>query len=178
MERCVVLTGKAGVGKTTVVQYLDENFRYHKLVSTTTRPPRPHEQDGVDYYFITQDEFDAMQTVGAFVEHTRHGKYSYALQRSEFEHYQYGICVVNIIGASAIKAIYGPKITILCLEMDTQERLIRQIRRGDDIHDIVLRYDIDEKMYAKHSPPDGSITINVTNATIENVASYILGELR
>ena len=56
----IVLSGPSGVGKGTVHQaMLEDEFRdFHYSVSMTTRKPRPGEQDGVDYYFVSKEEFE------------------------------------------------------------------------------------------------------------------------
>ncbi|KRM23969.1 guanylate kinase [Latilactobacillus graminis DSM 20719] len=56
----IVLSGPSGVGKGTVRQaMLEDEFRdFHYSVSMTTRKPRPGEQDGVDYYFVSREEFE------------------------------------------------------------------------------------------------------------------------
>ncbi|ANJ69095.1 MULTISPECIES: guanylate kinase [Latilactobacillus] len=56
----IVLSGPSGVGKGTVRQaMLEDEFRdFHYSVSMTTRKPRPGEQDGVDYYFVSKEEFE------------------------------------------------------------------------------------------------------------------------
>ena len=52
-KQVYVICGAAGSGKTTVAQYLRERFNMHRVVTHTTRPPRPGERDGVDYHFET-----------------------------------------------------------------------------------------------------------------------------
>jgi guanylate kinase len=67
----VVISGPSGVGKSTVRQALF-SMKGHKLsysVSMTTREPRATETDGIDYYFVTQDEFKRRIGEGLFLEH-------------------------------------------------------------------------------------------------------------
>jgi guanylate kinase len=67
----VVISGPSGVGKSTVRQALF-SMKGHKLsysVSMTTRPPRASETNGVDYYFVTQEEFKRRIGEGLFLEH-------------------------------------------------------------------------------------------------------------
>lgn len=66
----LVLSGPSGVGKSTLISYLLSNLKSAGLtVSHTTRPPRNMEKHGVDYYFVTQDEFEKMVQDGQFIEH-------------------------------------------------------------------------------------------------------------
>ena len=64
----VVISGPSGVGKTTIVEDLAERWPFHFSVSATTRPARPDEADGVDYYFVDRDMFRAMIDTGQFLE--------------------------------------------------------------------------------------------------------------
>ena len=64
-----VLTGPSGVGKGTVVtRLLQQHPEVWLSVSVTTRPPRPGEQHGVNYWFISDDEFDALVASDALLE--------------------------------------------------------------------------------------------------------------
>lgn len=66
----LVLSSPSGAGKTTISRMLlafDDNL--HISVSATTRPPRPGEVDGVDYYFITKEKFHEMVANDEFLEH-------------------------------------------------------------------------------------------------------------
>ncbi|MCK5315061.1 MAG: guanylate kinase, partial [Anaerolineales bacterium] len=57
----VVISGPSGVGKDTVIQRMKErDLPFHFVVTATTRPPRPDEVHGVDYIFVSFDEFAEM----------------------------------------------------------------------------------------------------------------------
>jgi guanylate kinase len=62
--------GPSGIGKTSVLRALLKQFPdAERLVTTTSRPPRPHERDGIDYYFIAEAEFKNRLAANAFLEH-------------------------------------------------------------------------------------------------------------
>lgn len=66
----VVLTGPSGAGKDSVLNTIRESGRpYHFTVTATTRDPRPGEEHGVDYYFVTREEFDGLVQNGELLEH-------------------------------------------------------------------------------------------------------------
>ena len=67
--KLVVISGPSGVGKTTILRRLLADLP-HLLpgISATTRPPRAGERDGVDYHFISQEEFDRRRAAGEFLE--------------------------------------------------------------------------------------------------------------
>jgi guanylate kinase len=65
----LVLAGPAGSGKTTLCERMvAETPGFARVVTATTRAPRPGEVDGVDYYFLTAEQFDAKAAAGAFLE--------------------------------------------------------------------------------------------------------------
>ncbi len=67
-----IISAPSGAGKTSLIKALtDSNDSISVSVSHTTRPPRPGEKDGIDYFFISQDQFDSMLERGEFLEHAR-----------------------------------------------------------------------------------------------------------
>ena len=69
MTRVVVLSGPSAVGKSTVVRCLRERIAdLHFSVSATTRSPRPGEVDGIDYYFVTPEQFQRLIDDGELLE--------------------------------------------------------------------------------------------------------------
>ena len=80
----VVLSAPSGAGKTTLCQELlahDSNFQ--RAITCTTRPPRPGEQDGVDYHFLDVAAFQRSVAAGGFLEHaTVHGNF-YGTRKTE-----------------------------------------------------------------------------------------------
>jgi guanylate kinase len=70
--RLFVISAPSGAGKTSLVKALRERLPDLRVsTSHTTRTPRPNEQDGREYYFVTNDEFDRLVAADAFLEHAR-----------------------------------------------------------------------------------------------------------
>jgi guanylate kinase len=81
----LVLHGPSGVGKESVIAGLQRAIPIHRATSTTDRAPRPGERDGVDYHFVTTEEFERRIREGAFAEHARvYGDWK-GLERREIE---------------------------------------------------------------------------------------------
>lgn len=86
MARVFVITGPSGVGKGTLIRGLLERVPELGLsVSATTRPPRPGERDGIDYHFLSGEEFERRVAAGEFVEHATYSGRRYGTLRSELE---------------------------------------------------------------------------------------------
>ncbi len=74
----LIISGPAGSGKTTLCDRLLADYpeRIRRVVTTTTRAPRPGEEEGVDYHFLDTDTFEKRIAEGAFIEWARvHGRY-------------------------------------------------------------------------------------------------------
>ncbi len=68
----VVISGPSGIGKDAVVQALREtNPDTHFVITMTTRLPREEERDGVDYFFVSRDEFEELIAKGELLEHAK-----------------------------------------------------------------------------------------------------------
>jgi guanylate kinase len=81
-----VITGPSGVGKGTLIRGLMERIPELELsTSATTRQPRPGEQDGVDYHFLTPEQFAEQVEAGDFVEHATYSGNRYGTLHSELE---------------------------------------------------------------------------------------------
>lgn len=104
----LIVSGPSGSGKTTLCRRAEADGLTSYSISCTTRAPRPGEQDGIDYYFLTPEDFAAKVAAGEFLEHaTVHGN-SYGTLRSEVvRRLQAGQTVVmdiDVQGAASIRA--------------------------------------------------------------------------
>ena len=86
MPRVFVITGPSGVGKGTLIRSLRERVPELELsVSATTRAPRPGEEDGVAYHFLTDADFQRRVEAGEFVEHATYSGRRYGTLRAELD---------------------------------------------------------------------------------------------
>ena len=68
----VILSSPSGVGKTTLTKKIQQKYQTFKIsVSHTTRPPRSNEVDGVDYHFVSQENFEKLIVENKFYEHAK-----------------------------------------------------------------------------------------------------------
>ena len=137
MARVFVITGPSGVGKGTLIRGLMERLGELELsVSATTRAPRPGERDGVDYHFLTREEFDRKVQDGDFVEHADYAGRSYGTLRSELEErVRAGAPVVleiEVQGARQVRASVPDAVQVFIAPPSLQELRTRLIGRGTD----------------------------------------------
>ena len=110
----LIVSGPSGCGKTTLCRRAEADGLTTYSISCTTRAPRPGEQDGVDYHFLSREDFDAKVAAGEFLEHaTVHGN-SYGTLRSHIvDLLQAGKNVVmdiDVQGAASIRSCQDPTI--------------------------------------------------------------------
>ena len=133
--KLIVISGASGVGKGTVLGIMMEKRKDLSFsVSATTRPPRPGEIDGVHYYFITREKFEAMIAAGEFLEYDAHAANYYGTPRAQAEEKQsHGPVLLDIApkGAKQVKEKAPDAVLIFIMPPSVQE-LERRLRgRGD-----------------------------------------------
>lgn len=138
----VTVTGPSGSGKTELVHALCENHNFAKLVSVTTRPMRPGEVEGKDYYFISEEKFTELEQNEKLVQATVFNGCSYGTTTDELNRiYAIGkipIVIVEPGGVPQFEAIaktHGYRLKTLFMSADLQTLINRYLRRttGADI---------------------------------------------
>ncbi len=136
--RLVVLAGPTAVGKGAVSRYIREHHpEVHLSVSATTRSPRPGEVDGVDYWFVSDEQFDRMVRDGAMLESaTVHNAYRYGTPRAPIDAaLAKGTSVlleIDLQGARAVKAVVPDAILVFLLPPSWDELVRRLVGRGTE----------------------------------------------
>jgi guanylate kinase len=137
-----VLAGPSGVGKGSVVRELIAKDPALSLsVSVTTRPPRPGEVDGVDYFFVDEDSFDRMVEAGELLEWAeivghRSGTPK-GFVRDRLGEGRDVILEIDVVGASQVRERV-PDSVLIFLEPPSLEELERRLRgRGTETEDAI-----------------------------------------
>ena len=133
----VTLTGPSGTGKSRIARYMageQVSFgrsRFGEVVSVTTRERRPHEVDGVDYHFLTEEQFDEIES--SLVERVEYRGKRYGIQRPPEEgKVKWWIAVVDRHGRDQFRALYGDRcLSVLILPPSLATLRRRLIKRGD-----------------------------------------------
>jgi len=142
-----VIAAPSGGGKTSLTRALLERQRGIRLsVSYTTRPPRPGEQDGVDYHFISADRFASLKDGGEFLEHAHvHGNWyatSATWLKSQVSAGQDVLLEIDWQGAAQVRVLIPQSVHIFILPPSLEALEERLVRRGqDDAATIARRLD-------------------------------------
>jgi guanylate kinase len=130
----LVITGPSGVGKGTLIKGLLERVPGLQLaVSATTRRPREGEVNGVDYHFLSEEDFDRRVAAGEFVEHAEYAGNRYGTLKSELSRPARGILLeIDVQGARQVRERL-PEAKLIFIEPPSFEDLERRLAgRGSD----------------------------------------------
>jgi guanylate kinase len=137
VARVFVITGPSGVGKGTLLRGLREEVPELELsVSATTRKPRPGERDGLDYHFLSPEDFERRVAEGEFLEHASYSGHRYGTLRSEVEkRLREGRPValeIEVQGARQVRAAMPEAVAVFIAPPSPEALRARLIGRGTD----------------------------------------------
>ncbi len=159
----IVVSGPAGSGKGTVLKRVFESKKHGKQfafsVSATTRAPRPGEVDGVNYHYLTREDFEARIARGDLLEYTEYCGNYYGTLRSETEAVLESgrnlVLEIEVEGAMNVKRQYPDAIAIMLLPpsfavqearlrgrgTETEEKIRARLARTHEELGVVQQYD-------------------------------------
>ena len=146
-ERIVVLSGPSGSGKSTLVRLLVDRapVKLVMSISATTRPPRPNEVNGTDYWFLTDAEFRKRLAEGQFLEHAEvfssgflYGTLSSEMDRA-WSQGGWAFLEIDVQGAMKVMQQYPNAVTIFLCTPSTGEFERRLRARGTESEEVIQR---------------------------------------
>jgi guanylate kinase len=151
----LVLVGKAAAGKDHLRKRLIERgFKFG--VSCTTRPPRAGEQNGKDYFFLTEDQFLGLINSGDMIEYQQFNGWFYGLTREEFENSD--VIILNREAVDMLPEEIRLKCMVMFLDIDKDTRLERMKERNDTADSLERRINADEQQYVGFENFDVRVT--------------------
>jgi guanylate kinase len=180
-----IVAAPSGAGKTSIVtnviSKLSPTTPIEKVITLTTRPPRPGEREGIDYFFLSEEEFLRRKDNGYFLETTKYNGYYYGSPMAMIQEIKNGksfIIITDTVGAKNFKKnIIPDAITIWITISDIQELQRRLKTRKTDSPEVVekrleiARQEIEKEMKEKNF--DYHIQNNNFNEAVENVINII-----
>lgn len=138
-NRIVILVGRSGAGKDTVANALSQKHpELKRAISTTSRPIRSGEENGLDYYFISREEFAKKSLRGEFWDEVVY----HAYKKDELEDWYYGlekdknnlleenfIIACDLPRLRQLKAILGDRVVSIYIDTPVDQRRVRAMAR-------------------------------------------------
>jgi guanylate kinase len=180
VSRVFVITGPSGVGKGTLIRALRERMPELALsVSATTRPPRPGEEDGREYHFLSEEEFERRVRAGDFVEHAHYSGRRYGTLRTELErHLGAGhpvVLEIEVQGARQIRESMPEAVQVFIAPPDEEALRARLLARGTDSReDVEMRLRTATEELAAHD----EFHHEVVNDRLEEAVEQLVGIVR
>ena len=180
-----VIAAPSGAGKTTLTRLaLAQNPRLALSISTTTRAPRPGEENGVHYHFVSVETFHQMQAAGDFLESAEvHGNF-YGTSRQGIEALLAAdrdvILEIDWQGAQQIRQIYPESVGIFILPPSFDVLESRLQGRGTDSPEIIARRVANAREELRHLNefPYVIINENLNEALAELLAVFTAARMR
>ncbi|MEU0742793.1 guanylate kinase [Streptomyces sp. NPDC006134] len=174
--RLTVLSGPSGVGKSTVVAHMrKEHPEVWLSVSATTRKPRPGEQHGVHYFFVTDEEMDKLIANGELLEWAEFAGNRYGTPRAAVqEHLEAGVPVlleIDLQGARQVRESMA-EAHLVFLAPPSWEELVRRLTgRGTESPEVIERR-LQAARVELAAEPEFDVTL--VNTSVEDVAGELL----
>lgn len=173
--KLVVLSGPSGVGKSTICKRLVRDFSIRHSISCTTRPPRPGERDGTDYWFISKEEFEKRIAEGKFLEFAEVFGHLYGTPKEPIENaLKEGVTIVldiDIQGATQLmnNGVEGIYIFVSPPDMETLRN--RLVGRGTESEE-----EMRKRLAKAHEEMKAMVRYDrvVTNDDIDRVVAEIV----
>lgn len=144
MAKVIIFSAPSGSGKSTIINYLmAQNLNLHFSISATSRPARGTEKNGVEYFFLSPEEFKTLIAKGEFLEYEEVYKDRfYGTLKSQvdaqLERGENVVCDVDVLGGQNIKAYYGDKALSLFIQPPSIEVLKQRLEsRGTDAPEVI-----------------------------------------
>lgn len=142
--KLLIFSAPSGSGKSTIINYLmEQGLNLHFSVSATSRPPRGQEQNGVEYFFLTPEEFKQHIAANDFLEYEEVYKDRfYGTLKSQVDKQlangENVVCDVDVLGGQNIKKHYGDKALSIFIQPPSIEVLReRLIGRATDTPEVI-----------------------------------------
>ncbi len=179
--KLIIFSAPSGSGKSTIINYLmEQGLNLHFSISATSRPPRGTEQNGVEYYFLSPEEFRQRIADDAFLEYVEVYKDRfYGTLRSEvdrrLEAGENVVLDIDVVGAERIKNIYGKQALALFIQPPSVAALRSRLEgRGTDTPEVINDRIARAEFELSFIPKFDAVVINDDLTTAQKEAESII----
>lgn len=166
--KLIIFSAPSGSGKSTIINKLMSEYglRGRFSISATSRKPRGSEQDGVEYYFLSEEDFRMRISEGDFLEYEEvYPGCFYGTLRSEVDRTlaqgENVILDIDVQGGLNVKKIYGDRALTLFIQPPSIERLRERLeRRGTDAPEVIERRLAKAETELSFAPKYDAIVVN------------------
>lgn len=158
------ILGKMSSGKDTMLKRLSHHPLLEPVVTMTTRSMRSNEKNGVDYHFVSEEEFFKHE----FVEYTQFNGWYYGTPKNAIDLSKHQVIVVDVKGLrSLIKAFGLNNVIAFIIHRNDRDRAIDYLKRDENasIDEMVKRFEVDKESFVKLSEFDGVNIHHINNET-------------
>lgn len=151
MYKIIALIGEAGAGKDSIMQaVLKAAPSLHEIVSCTTRPMREGEQEGVNYFYLTKEQFAEKILNMEMLEATCFNDWFYGTSLQSLDESVVNIGVFNPDGIDALLESPMVEVTVYYVHATDKNRLIRQLNREEhpNVDEIIRRFKADKEDFS------------------------------
>lgn len=178
-SKLIIVSGPSGVGKDTLAKEIvrmDDSFSI--AVSATSRAPRGAEQDGVEYYFISPEEFEKKAENGEFIEYAQYGSNYYGTLKEDvqrrIDNGKTVILVIEVIGAENVKTLYPDALSVFVMP-PSEEVLENRLRARQTENEaaIAKRMEIAKSEMKKSVEYDFTVVNDVLETSVEEMYKIV-----
>ena len=181
MAKVIIFSAPSGSGKSTIINYLmQQQLNLHFSISATSRPPRGTEQHGVEYFFLSPQEFRERIANGEFLEYDEVYKDRfYGTLRSQIDAQlakgENVVCDVDVLGGQNIKKHYGDRALSLFIQPPSIEALRQRLEgRGTDSAEVIADRIARAEFELSFAPKFDKVVVNDDLATAQQEALHIV----
>ncbi len=174
----LVISGPSGVGKTTITRQVVDRLGAVFSVSATTRPPTAADTPGVDYHFVSDEEFQRMMAAGDLLEYARvFGKFSYGTPRRPVEEAldqgRVVLLEIDVQGALQVRANLPEALLVFILPPDDATLLERLRKRGREGEEEIARRFAEAKREIATAEGSGAYDLFLVNDEVEKCVAEV-----
>lgn len=167
----IILVGASASGKTEVARALKREYGIKKVITHTTRTPRSGEKTGVDYFFVTEHDFESLKKRDVFVETTTYNSFHYGTSKGQIDDDK--VLIIDPNGLKSFLALNNKSIIAFNLTASKKTRIERMKERGDSEESISERIKTDEIDFAPERVAIAHFKISTEKKNISQVAEEV-----